>query len=50
MKRGYHEGPEAAKGFEQLARAVFQAPRVAVPKKQPHAKSKRHKTTDSGKG
>jgi hypothetical protein len=50
MKHEYHEGPKAGENFEKLARAVFQAPRVTVPKKQPKAKPKRHKTTGSDKG
>jgi hypothetical protein len=44
MKHEYHEGPKAGENFEQLARAVFQAPRVAVSKKQPKVKPKRRKT------
>jgi hypothetical protein len=47
MKTTYTEGPKAGENFEQLARAVFQAPKVAVPKKQPKAKPRRHKTTGS---
>jgi hypothetical protein len=38
MKHEYHEGPKAGENFEQLARAVFRAPKVAVAKKQPKAK------------
>jgi hypothetical protein len=48
--REYHEGPKAGENFEKLARAVFRAPKVAVPKKQPKAKPKRRKTTGSDKG
>jgi hypothetical protein len=47
VKREYHEGPKAGENFEQLARAVFQAPKFAVPKKQPKAKPTRRKTTGS---
>jgi hypothetical protein len=50
VKHEYHEGPKAGENFEQLARAVFQAPKVAVPKKQPKVKPKRRKTTGSDKG
>ncbi|MGA7342847.1 MAG: hypothetical protein WBX18_19755, partial [Terracidiphilus sp.] len=46
----YHDGPKAGENFEKPARAVFQAPRVAIPKKQPKAKPKRRKTTGSDKG
>ena len=42
MKHEYHEGPKAGENFEKLARAVFQAPKVAVPTKQPKAKSTAH--------
>lgn len=38
MKHEYHEGPKAGENFEKLARAVLQAPKVVVPKKQPKAK------------
>jgi hypothetical protein len=50
MKHEYHEGPKAGENFEQLARAVFQDPKVAVPKKQPKKKATRRKTTGSGQG
>jgi hypothetical protein len=50
MKHEYHEGPRAGENFEQLTRAVFQALKVAVPKKQPKVKPKRRKTTGSDKG
>jgi len=50
VKHEYHEGPKAGEHFEQLARAVFQAPKVTVPKKQPKVKPKRHKMTGSDKG
>jgi hypothetical protein len=50
MKHEYHEGAKAGENFEQLARAVFQAPKVTVPKKQPKAKPKRRKTNGSDKG
>jgi hypothetical protein len=33
MKHEYHEGPRAGENFEQLARAVFKASKVTVPKK-----------------
>ncbi len=49
MKHEYHEGPKAGENFEQLARAVFQAPKVAVPKKQPRKKATHRKTTGSDK-
>jgi len=48
--REYQEGPKAGENFERLARAVFQAPKVAVPKKQPKAKPKHRKTTGRDKG
>jgi hypothetical protein len=38
MKHEYHEGPKAGENFQKLARAVFQAPRPASPKKQPKVK------------
>jgi len=38
MKHEYHEGPKAGENFQKLAKAVFQAPKVANPKKQPKAK------------
>jgi hypothetical protein len=41
MKHEYQEGPKAGENFEQLARAVFQKPKVEVPKKQPKATPKR---------
>ena len=50
MKPEYHEGPKAGENFEKLARAVFQAPKVVVPKKQPKKKVTRRKTTGSDKG
>ncbi len=50
MKHEYHEGPKAGETFEQLARAVFQVPKVAVPKKQPKKKATRRKTNGSDKG
>jgi hypothetical protein len=34
MKAEYKEGPEASENFERLAKAVFQAPEKAKPKKQ----------------
>lgn len=39
MKHEYHEGPKAGENFQKLAQAVLRAPKVAVPKKQPKAKS-----------
>ena len=45
MKHEYHEGPKAGENFQKLARAVFQAPKVAVPKKQPKAKPTARKST-----
>jgi len=50
MKHEYHEGPKAGENFVNLARAVFQAPKAAVQKKQPKPKPKRRKTTGSDKG
>jgi len=50
MKHEYHEGPKAGENFEKLARAVFQAPKAANPKKQPKAKPTRRKTHGSDKG
>jgi hypothetical protein len=50
VKHEYHEGPKAWESFETAARTVFQAPKVAVPKKQPKAKPRRRKTTGSDKG
>ncbi|MDQ1453958.1 MAG: hypothetical protein QOK38_3824 [Acidobacteriaceae bacterium] len=44
MKHEYHEGLKAGDNFEKLARAVFQAPKVAVPKKQPKKPTRRKKT------
>jgi len=49
MKHEYHEGPKAGENLEQLAQAVFRAPKVAVPKRQPKAKPKRHKATGKDK-
>jgi hypothetical protein len=51
MKHEYHEGVKAGENFEKLAQAVFQKPKVAVPKKQPKVKPKGRKpgtTTCSG--
>jgi hypothetical protein len=50
MKHEYHEGPKAGENFERLARAVFQAPKVVNPKKQPKKTVKRHKKPGSDKG
>jgi hypothetical protein len=50
MNHEYHEGPKAGENFKKLARAVFQAPKVVVPKKQPKKKATRHKKTGSDKG
>jgi hypothetical protein len=50
MKHEYHEGPKAGENFEKLARAVLQAPRVAVPRKQPKTKLRHRKTNGSDKG
>ncbi|HEY1986740.1 MAG TPA: hypothetical protein VGG85_15090 [Terracidiphilus sp.] len=49
-QREYEEGPKAGENFEKLARAVFQAPKVAVPKKQPKKKATRRKMNGSDKG
>ena len=45
----YHEGPKAGENFEKLARAVFQTPKTAVPKKQPKAKPTLKKVTGKDK-
>jgi hypothetical protein len=34
MKHEYHEGPKAGQNFVNLARAVFQTPKVEKPKKK----------------
>jgi hypothetical protein len=47
MKHEYHEGTKAGENFEQLARAVFQAPKS--PKKQPAKKTKRRKSSGKNK-
>jgi hypothetical protein len=44
MKHEYHEGPKAGENFEKMARAVFQAPKVAAQKKQPKKATRRKKT------
>jgi hypothetical protein len=49
MKYEYHEGPKAGENFQKLARAVLQAPKVVVPKKQPK-KPTRRKTHGSEQG
>jgi hypothetical protein len=49
VKHEYHEGKQAGENFEKLARAVFQAPKVANPKRQPQ-KPTRRKKTGSDKG
>ena len=49
VKPEYHEGRKAGENFEQLARAVFKAPKVTVAKKQPKAKPKRRKTGEDGR-
>lgn len=49
VKHEYHEGPKAGENFERLARAVFQAPKKASPKK-PARKPIRRKTSGSDKG
>jgi hypothetical protein len=46
MKHEYHEGLKAGENFKKLATAVFKAPKVASPKRQPKAKS----ATGSDKG
>jgi len=40
VKHEYHEGPKAGENFEQLVKAVFRAPKVEAPKKQPKTKTK----------
>ena len=50
MKPEYHEGSKAGENFEELARAVFKAPKIVAAKKQPKAKPKRRKTSGSDKG
>jgi hypothetical protein len=47
MKHEYHEGPKAGENFEKLARAVFQAPKVVVPRKQPSPIQKIPEVLDS---
>lgn len=37
MKHEYHEGVKAGENFQKLAQAVFRAPKVANPKRQPKA-------------
>jgi hypothetical protein len=49
VKHEYHEGPNAGDRFAELARAVFQAPKVQNPKKKP-AKSIARKKHGSDKG
>ncbi len=49
-KHEYHEGPKAGENFEKFARAVFQKPKAAVPKKQPKKKATHRKTNGSDKG
>jgi len=49
MKHEYHEGPQAGENFKNLARAVFQTPKVEVPKKQPKKKAARKKTIGKDK-
>jgi hypothetical protein len=50
MRHEYNDDPKAGENFERLARAVLQAPKVAIPKKQPKAKPRRRKTTGSDEG
>jgi hypothetical protein len=38
MKHEYHEGPKAGENFKKLATAVFKAPKVTNPKRQPKDK------------
>ena len=38
MKHEYHEGPKAGRTLTKLATAVFKAPKVANPKRQPKTK------------
>ena len=49
MPKEYIEGTKAGENFEKLARAVFRAPKVAAPKKQPEVKPKHRKTTGKDK-
>ena len=44
----YREGQEASENFERLAMAVFRAPRVVNPKKQPKQKAAKRRTTSGG--
>jgi hypothetical protein len=46
MKPVYHEGMTAGENFKKLATAVFKAPKVANPKRQPKAKP----ATDKNEG
>jgi hypothetical protein len=50
MKHEYHEGVRAGENFEQLARAVFQKPKVEASKKQPKKKVTPRKKSGSEKG
>jgi hypothetical protein len=50
MKAEYKEGAEASENFEKLARAVFQAPKIERPKKQPKKSAKRRKTSGKREG
>jgi len=50
MKHEYHERPKAGENLENVARAVFQAPKVEKPKRQPKATPKRRKTTSRDEG
>lgn len=43
MKHEYHEGPKAGENFQKLAQAVFNAPKVENPKRQPKAKQSKGK-------
>jgi hypothetical protein len=39
MPKEYIEGRQAGENFQKLAQAVLRVPKVAVPKKQPKAKT-----------
>lgn len=47
MKHEYHEGPEAAKRFENLASALFRVPKSTVkPLAKPARKTKKKPSKD----
>jgi hypothetical protein len=46
MKHEYHEGPDAAKRFKDLATHLFRAPKPAATKKE--KPERKHGTTSKG--